>query len=186
MKIAIKTLFLIFIFLFICGCTSENDLSEYEDLMSDYEYCLEEKESIEEELEYKIEDINYLSNYIKKLETNNPPQVYNFKDTWSVKDFFNFSLYYDKEYNSLNYNLKTKDNKEIFLFSFENNTTLQNLTVTIYRSDGTFNTVNAKYDGDYLFEVPDYNYSYEIMLFATVNNNIYRATYKLSAEEIKK
>lgn len=186
MKNIIKILSLICIFLLLCGCISDTDYSEYEDLESDYENCQEELYSLSEELEYKEKDINYLLNYVKKLEKDNAVPTYQFNDTWSVDDYFNFSFYYDKKYNLLNYNFKTQEGEKIFLFDFDNTHKINNLTVGVYRSDGYFESFNARYDGDSLFEVPDYNYSYEILLIATVNNKIYRATYKISAKEIKK
>lgn len=186
MKKFIKTIsVLICSSILLCGCYGNSvSYSEYSDLEATLEDCENERDYFKEELDIKEKSINNILSYLKTIENNKLIPTYNFDNVWSVGDYFNFSFFYDKELECLSYNIESKDGSSI-LFIDEETTELQNLFIAFFRSDGSFESYNAFCSGESLIDVPDYNYSYEVILIATINNVPYRATYKFSCKDIK-
>ena len=178
-KFIIPFIFMLCICISLCSCYSSDD--EYNEFESKYEETSEELDSLKED---SLNRLHHTMDYIKEIETQNNIPNYAFGDTWSVEDFFNFSLYYDSESEAICYNLKTKDGYPI-RFIWDETTEIQDLFIAVYRSDGSFETVEGFGDEDTLIYIPEYNYSYEILLFATVNNKVYRANYNFSIEDTK-
>ena len=178
-KITTPIIFLICICILLCGCDGG-----YEDLEVELDACQDEINYLEDEL-FQLEScLSIVLNYVKSPKTTENVETLGFNEVWALKDYFDFSFYYDKEIESLCYNIKDKSGAPIRLI-YEDTPQIQELLIAVYSSDGELETYYGIGDSERLFFIPEYNYSYEVLLFAIVNNNIYRANYNFSIEDIK-
>jgi len=175
---------ILFLMISFSGCANNHSEAKYEDLERMYEELSDEYTALDEELEYEEKGIELLFRHLKTLESNKKIPIYKFKDMWSVGDSFDLSFYYDKKDSVLCYKITDKEGTPI-TFIYEDTVQLQNLFIGVLRSDGCFESYNTYWDGETLFYLPDYNYSYEITLIADVNGTPHYATYKMSCEDIK-
>ena len=184
-KVVLILSFLLCVSIFLCGCADNViDYEDYKELEADCEEYENEINSLEEHLDSRKENIKVLLNYIKTIEDIGTVETYSINDVWSVEDYFDFMLTYDKECKALCYDIKSKEGKPIAWID-EYCLEVQKLFVSIYRSDGYFESYDIYGDGDITFLTPDYNYSYELVLFAYVNDNLYRANFNISCEDIE-
>ena len=176
---------LILFSILLCGCMEGTvSTEEYEDLQYQYEECEGERDSYEEELIYKNESIKLLFDYAKSTINTKSTPKYDFKKIWSVGDYFDFQFTYDKEFDRVTYSIKNKEGENIRWI--DNDTEeIQDICFGVYRSDGTFQSYNTDWDGERLFYKSDYNYSYEILVVATVNNKTHIAVYNFTNNDIK-
>ena len=178
-RVVAPIIFLICICVLLCGCDNG-----YEDLEVELDSCKDEINYLEDELLQAESCLGVVLNYIKKPNTTEAVENLDFNQTWSLKDYFDFSFYYDKELKSLCYNIEDKNGVPIRLI-FEDTPQIQELLIAVYSSNGELETYYGIGDSETLFFVPEYDYTYDVLLFATVDDNIYRANYNFSVDDIK-
>lgn len=162
---------LISICIILCGCNNE-----YENLNIELDECHDEINYLEDKILETKSSLNIVLDYVKNPKTTDGIETLSFNETWGLKDYFDFSFCYDDESKSVFFTIKDKSGNPIRLI-WEDTPQIQELLIAIYSSDGELETYYGTGYSEMLFLVPEYNYSYEILLFATVNNDIYRANY---------